>query len=77
MTVSEATVSEVQTETIAPSIPRPRSAEPDVVDPPAPEQRPAATYPWPEPWRSARGSRPRSEYWDVATASWHSRGPKA
>jgi hypothetical protein len=76
MTVSEATVSEVRTETSAPSIPRPRSAEADVVEPPAPE-RPAATYPWPEPWRSARGARPRTEYWDVATASWHSGGPTA
>ena len=36
---------------------------------------PDPRYPWPEPWGSARGARPRSEYWDVATASWHSRGP--
>ena len=40
-------------------------------EPTLPEPR----YPWPEPWGSARGARPRSEYWDVATASWHSRGP--
>jgi hypothetical protein len=31
-------------------------------------------YPWPEPWHFSRAARPRSEYWDVATASWHSRG---
>jgi hypothetical protein len=36
---------------------------------------PAPRYPWPEPWGSYRGARPRSEFWDVATASWHSRGP--
>ena len=33
-------------------------------------------FPWPEPWHFSRGARPRSEYWDVATASWHSRGPR-
>jgi hypothetical protein len=72
------TTSEARTETTAPPIPRPRTAEPDVAEPRATvPERPAATYPWPEPWRSARGARPRSEYWDVATASWHSRGPKA
>jgi hypothetical protein len=32
-------------------------------------------FPWPEPWHRSRGARPRSEYWDVETASWHSRGP--
>ena len=26
-----------------------------------------------EPWLHARGSRPRSEYWDVETARWTSR----
>jgi len=67
-------------------IPRPRDAEPDLtqaaevaMDPamdPAPELPPAA-YPWPEPWRSARGARPRSEFWDHTTASWRSRGPVA
>jgi hypothetical protein len=78
------TTSETRTTRSAPPIPRPREAEvdaveTDVVEPgPAPQpEHPAATYPWPEPWRSARGARPRSEYWDVATASWHSRGPKA
>jgi hypothetical protein len=38
-------------------------------------QLPEPRYPWPEPWGSYRGARPRSEYWDVATASWRSRGP--
>jgi len=65
-------------------IPSPRQAEDDTVvletverqpdrseHPELPEPR----YPWPEPWGSSRGARPRSEYWDVATASWHSRGP--
>jgi hypothetical protein len=73
------TVSEIRTVSSAPPIPRPRTAEADVVEPrpaSAPEH-PAARYPWPEPWRSARGARPRTEYWDVATASWRSRGPKA
>ena len=74
------TVTETRTVTGAPAIPRPRSTEPDTVEVEvttrAVPDRPAATYPWPEPWRSARGARPRSEYWDVATASWHSRGPK-
>ena len=73
------TASETRTAISAPPIPRPRDPEPDVVEPAttgAPGV-PAATSPWPEPWRSARGARPRSEYWDVATASWHSRGPKA
>ena len=66
--------------TTAPAIPRPRTEEPEL--PPVAEvvtdavpQLPAAQYPWPEPWRSARGARPRTEFWDVATASWHSRGP--
>ena len=64
-------------------IPSPRPAEDDTVvlepieqqpEEPRPEP-PAPRYPWPEPWGSYRGARPRSEYWDVATASWHSRGP--
>ena len=61
--------------------------EPDGADPAAettettetPETVPeplAARFPWPEPWRSSSGSRPRTEYWDVETASWRSRGPR-
>ena len=78
------TVPEVRSPVSTPSIPRPRSGEPSTVEPrpvtavpsdPAP-QLPAARYPWPEPWGSFRGARPRTEYWDVATASWHSRGPR-
>ena len=63
------------------TIPSPRQAEDDtVVLEPVERQAeypelPEPRYPWPEPWGSARGARPRSEYWDVATASWHSRGP--
>jgi len=64
------------------AIPRPRTAEDDVVheQPAAPAEvtsptPPAPQYPWPEPWRHARGARPRSEYWDVTTATWRSRGP--
>ena len=65
------------------TIPSPRPAEDDtvVLEPvdsqPESEQPalPAPKYPWPEPWGSYRGARPRSEFWDVATASWHSRGP--
>jgi hypothetical protein len=64
------------------TIPSPRRPEDDTVVPRPAEPQPAAEpelpearYPWPEPWGSARGARPRSEYWDVATASWRSRGP--
>ncbi|HEV7213110.1 MAG TPA: hypothetical protein VGN47_15470 [Blastococcus sp.] len=60
--------------TVRPTIPRPRSPEPEehvVLRVPAP----VARYPWPEPWRHWGGARPRSEFWDVATASWHSSGP--
>jgi hypothetical protein len=35
----------------------------------------ASHYPWPEPWRYSRAARPRTEFWDVKTASWRSRGP--
>ena len=77
------TVHDIRDAVSAPPIPRPRTAEQNA--PIAPEavppledtvpQLPAAHYPWPEPWRSFRGSQPRTEFWDVATASWHSRGP--
>ncbi len=62
----------------APPVPRPRAAEPDVHEAesiPSAEV-PEAQFPWPEPWRHSRGARPRTEYWDVTTASWHSRGPQ-
>jgi hypothetical protein len=59
-------------------IPSPRRAGDDTVVPErveSPPALPSPRYPWPEPWGSYRGARPRSEYWDVATASWRSRGP--
>ena len=67
-----------------PAIPRPRAPQQDPVDPPARTPEPPVVmtvppalgqYPWPEPWHFSRAARPRSEFWDVATASWHSRGP--
>lgn len=84
------TVSEVRNPISAPPIPRPRSGEPSAIEPrtvaatpaavpTAPDPAaplPAARYPWPEPWGSLSGARPRTEYWDVITASWHSRGPR-
>jgi hypothetical protein len=67
------------------TVPQPRApqddppAEPVTTTPDAAPQENAvpqvASYPWPEPWRHSRAARPRSEFWDVATASWHSRGP--
>jgi hypothetical protein len=54
-----------------PAIPRPRAHPQDEVETTAP----VGDFPWPEPWHASPGARPRSEYWDVATASWHSRGP--
>jgi hypothetical protein len=42
----------------------------------APVKPPArGEFPWPEPWHYSLGTRPRSEYWDVETATWRSRGP--
>jgi len=65
-------------------LPRPRTAADDSTTVDAPSVAPtqpaspppaAAHYPWPEPWGSARTARPRTEFWDVATAGWRSRGP--
>ena len=77
------TRSDIRDAVSAPPIPRPRRAEqlppvtPEVVPPLAEvvPDPPAPRYPWPEPWGSFRGARPRTEFWDVATASWHSSGP--
>ena len=71
------TASEVRTPVTAPPIPRQRDAEPDLpgIATPAVPELPAAHYPWPEPWRSARGARPRSEFWHAESCSWRSRGP--
>jgi hypothetical protein len=49
-----------------PRVPRPRTSDEDTT---------VARLPWPEPWGSSRAARPRTEYWDAATASWRSRGP--
>ncbi len=78
------TASEARTAITAPPIPRQRDAEPDLLpagdigtdigSQPVPEL-PPAHYPWPEPWRSARGARPRSEFWHAESSSWRSRGP--
>ena len=66
-----------------PTIPAPRQPEPEIVPTmvalpehtaPVPPQADRA-YPWPEPWHFSLAARPRSEFWDVSTASWHSRGP--
>ena len=62
------------------AIPLPRRAQDDAAPhetpvEPSVERPTVGEIPWPEPWHSSRGARPRSEYWDAATASWHSRGP--
>ncbi|MCW2703643.1 MAG: hypothetical protein JWQ37_1638 [Blastococcus sp.] len=77
------TTHDSRTALTTPAIPRPRASQDDTVEPEgAAEQAAAHTspptvgeFPWPEPWHSSRVARPRSEYWDVATARWHSRGP--
>jgi hypothetical protein len=65
-------------------LPRPRTAADDAIavevaeaaqDTAAPQPEPAH-FPWPEPWHFSRGARPRSEFWDVRTAGWRSRGPR-
>jgi hypothetical protein len=58
-------VDDARTSVSSPSIPRPRTGG----------DAPVARSPWPEPWRSAGAARPRTEYWDVETASWRSRDP--
>jgi hypothetical protein len=70
--------------TVGTQIPQPRrpddvetdgpAVEPSAVEAPK-SPAPPARYPWVEPWGSARGARPRSEFWDHTTASWRSRGP--
>jgi hypothetical protein len=63
------------------TIPRPREPRPyDVPTADAAPVTPAPAvgeFPWPEPWHFSRGTRPRSEFWDVETAGWRSRGPVA
>ena len=58
------------------ALPRPRAPQDDAVESDESAQgAPVGEFPWPEPWRVNRGACPRSEYWDAASASWHSRGP--
>ncbi|MCW2743058.1 MAG: hypothetical protein JWR45_3480 [Blastococcus sp.] len=62
-----------QRETVrTPTVPRPRTTADTPSDSAA---GPVGEFPWPEPWHFSPGARPRSEFWDVETASWHSRGP--
>ena len=56
-------------------IPSPRRPADDEIPEAQRHELPAARYPWPEPWRSYRGARPRTEFWDDATGTWLSRGP--
>jgi hypothetical protein len=65
------TIADVRTTLPTQPVPHPRAPQDDAV-----AGASVGEFPWPEPWHSSRGARPRSEYWDVATASWHSRGPK-
>jgi hypothetical protein len=69
------TVDDTRTTGRPQTIPQPRAPQDDVEPEPTPQAPAVGGFPWPEPWRSNRGARPRSEYWDAATASWHSRGP--
>ncbi len=74
------TVQDTRSVVTTPVIPAPRAPEPATTEEPE-TSSPAATasargeFPWPEPWHFSRGARPRTEFWDVATASWRSRGP--
>jgi len=62
-----------QQETVrTPIVPSPRAPEDAPVDT---GTRRGGEFPWPEPWHHSLGARPRSEFWDVKTASWRSRGP--
>jgi hypothetical protein len=62
-------------------LPHPRTAADDTTtaEAPAEVRTPSPSkdphYPWPEPWHFSRAARPRTEFWDVETASWRSRGP--
>jgi hypothetical protein len=77
------TESEIRESLRTAPLPRPRTAADDTIavevaesqDTAAPQPE-AAHFPWPEPWHFSRGARPRSEFWDVRTASWRSRGPR-
>jgi hypothetical protein len=54
-------------------LPRPRTAGDDTLAPVEAEPRDGGPgSPWPEQWHVSRAARPRTEYWDVATAGWRS-----
>jgi hypothetical protein len=55
-------------------VPRPRTAASDDAVEALPADEARETEASPEPWRPTVGTRPSTEYWDVATASWRSRG---
>ena len=63
--------------TVIPAPRRPAGVEtaPEQTDTAPRRELPAARYPWPEPWGSYRGARSRTEFWNEATGTWHSRGP--
>ena len=70
------TVDDARTSLPTQALPRPRAPQDDAVAPVVSSSgAPVGEFPWPEPWHHSRGARPRSEYWDAATARWHSRGP--
>ena len=71
-------VHDVRPAQTSPPVPRPRQESDDVVDalPASGAIETGTSAPWSEPRRSAFGARPRTQYWDVATASWRSRGPQ-
>ncbi|MCW2700341.1 MAG: hypothetical protein JWQ45_1876 [Blastococcus sp.] len=74
------TTSDLRDTTGTDALPRPRAAADDAAasDGAAPEAVAVAPhFPWPEPWHFSRAARPRTEFWDVRTASWRSRGPVA
>jgi hypothetical protein len=69
------TVDDPRTTSPTHALPRPRAPQDDVETERTPEAPRPGEFPWPVPWHYSRGARPRSEYWDTASASWHSRGP--
>jgi hypothetical protein len=72
-------VHDVRSAQDSPPIPRPRQAgSDDVVETLSASgaMGTGAPGPWSEPRQPALGARPRTQYWDVATASWCSRGPQ-
>jgi hypothetical protein len=82
------TENDVRDTIVTTPLPRPRTAADDTVAPvevaaggdePRRDEprRPEPSFPWPEPWHFSRAARPRTEYWDVETAGWRSRGPQA